>query len=68
MPWGGVRPIQISTPQFGVVSPKDEWSCLMISKFNILINPYTKNNKLLGTIEARVEIIENVIIEIIEYG
>ena len=28
---------------------------LMISKLNILINPYTKNNKLLGILEARVE-------------
>ena len=28
---------------------------LMISKLNILINPCTKNNKLLGIVEARVE-------------
>ena len=27
----------------------------MISKLNILINPCTKNNKLLGIVEARVE-------------
>ena len=28
---------------------------MMISKLNILINPYTKNNKLLRIVEARVE-------------
>ena len=28
---------------------------LMISKLNILINPSTKNNKLLGIVEARVK-------------
>ena len=28
---------------------------LMISKLNILINPCTKNNKLLGIVEVRVE-------------
>ena len=28
---------------------------LMISKLNILINPCTKNNKLLGIIEVRIE-------------
>ena len=28
---------------------------LMISKLNILINPCTNNNKLLGIVEARVE-------------
>ena len=27
----------------------------MVSKLNILINPCTKNNKLLGIVEARVE-------------
>ena len=35
--------------------PDNGAKILMISKLNILINPYTKNNKLLGIVEARVE-------------
>ena len=45
---------QITNKLKGAISGNDA-KILIISKLNILINPCTKNNKLLSTIEARVE-------------
>ena len=43
-----------AAPSMPYNKPSD-FTQLMISKLNILINPCTKNNKLLGIVEARVE-------------